>query len=183
MGRRAERQLGREPSLRDTTCEEDATVPAAAPTPLPGARSPVRPGCNRRTVPRPLGRTSCTTGWSDLAFTLQMVVTTGTGRTVGILETRRLNATTLADAKLEADRRVRRLRHAAFAAVEILDDRGTVVARRNNGERAHVAQPREKPTLLLARPNRCALPRGSQNHTRDLRARSSRERHHSIGVE
>jgi hypothetical protein len=72
-----------------------------------------------------------------MAFTLQMVVTTGTGRTVGILETRRLNATTLADAKLEADRRVRRLRHPAFAAIEILDDRGTVVARRNTGERTH----------------------------------------------
>ena len=34
-----------------------------------------------------------------MAFTLQMVVTTGTGRTVGILETRRFNATTLVDAK------------------------------------------------------------------------------------
>jgi hypothetical protein len=74
---------------------------------------------------------------ADMAFTLQMVVTTGTGRTVGILETRRLNATTLVDAKLEADRRVRRLRHPAFAAIEILDDRGTVVARRNIGERTH----------------------------------------------
>ena len=72
-----------------------------------------------------------------MAFTLQMVVTTGTGRTVGILETRRFNATTLVDAKLEADRRVRRLRHPAFAAIEILDAHGTVVARRKTGERAH----------------------------------------------
>jgi hypothetical protein len=65
-----------------------------------------------------------------MAFTFQMVVTTGSGRTVGILETRKLKATTLADAKVEADRRVRRLRHPAFAAIEILDDTGTVIARR-----------------------------------------------------
>jgi hypothetical protein len=95
----------------------------------------VRPGGRRRTL-CPAAWTHILHYWSDMAFTLQMVVTTGTGRTVGILETRKLNATTLADAKLEADRRVRRLRH-AFAAIEILDDRGTVVARRPTGERAH----------------------------------------------
>jgi hypothetical protein len=65
-----------------------------------------------------------------MSFTFQMVVTTGSGRTVGILETRKLKATTLADAKVEADRRVRRLRHPAFAAIEILDDTGAVIARR-----------------------------------------------------
>lgn len=131
------RRHGREPSLINTTCGENATVAAAAPTPFLWGEKPVSPDWNRRMVRRLFDRTPSRHGRLRHGLHVAVVVTTGSGRTVGILETRPLRATTLADAKVEADRRVRRLRHRAFAAVEILDDSGTVVARRHSGERAH----------------------------------------------
>ena len=66
-----------------------------------------------------------------MAFTLRMVVVDGCGRTVAIVETRRLRATALSDARTEADRHSRRAREPVQPnAFEIVDPDGTVVARR-----------------------------------------------------
>jgi hypothetical protein len=60
-----------------------------------------------------------------------MVVLGEGGKTVVIVETRPLRANTLSDAKAEADRKSRlQVERATFNGLEILDETGTVVARR-----------------------------------------------------
>jgi hypothetical protein len=64
-----------------------------------------------------------------------MVATNTAGNTVAILDTRRLRATTLAEAKIEASRRQRAVRQLAGHVLEIVDDNGAVLTRRQqNGK-------------------------------------------------
>ena len=69
------------------------------------------------------------------AFTARIVATSAAGDTVAILETRRLGAKTLAGAKVEVNRRRHAAKHLPRHVLEIVDDNGTVLARRQqNGK-------------------------------------------------
>jgi uncharacterized protein with ACT and thioredoxin-like domain len=68
-----------------------------------------------------------------MAFTLRMVVVDSFGKSVAIVETRRLTAVLLSGAKKEADRHSRRIRNIKATGLEIVDQNGTVVARRSYG--------------------------------------------------
>ena len=59
-----------------------------------------------------------------------MVATNIAGDTVAILDTRRLRSITLAKAKIEASRRQRAVKHLARHVLEIVDDDGVVLTRR-----------------------------------------------------
>jgi len=63
------------------------------------------------------------------------VTTSAAGDTVDILATRRLGAKTLAGAKVEVNRRRHAAKHLPRHVLEIVDDNGTVLARRQqNGK-------------------------------------------------
>ena len=72
-----------------------------------------------------------------MAFTVRLLATNATGDTVAILDTRRLGAKTLAEAKVEANRRQRALNHLAPNVLEIFDDSGEILtSRRHLGKHA-----------------------------------------------
>ena len=65
-----------------------------------------------------------------MAFTVRLLATNVTGDPVAILDTRRLGAKTLREAKVEANRRQRALNHLAPNMLEIFDDSGEILTRR-----------------------------------------------------
>jgi hypothetical protein len=72
-----------------------------------------------------------------MAFTVRLLATNATGDAVAILDTRRLVAKTLREAKVEANRRQRALNHLAPNMLEIFDDSGEILTRRrHSGKRA-----------------------------------------------
>src|SRR5215207_10086761 len=84
--------------------------------------------------PDPLGNGS--TRRTGMVFTARRVATNTAGETVAILATRRLGATTLAEAKIEASRRQRAVKQLAQHVLEIVDESGAVLTgRQQNGKR------------------------------------------------
>ena len=67
-----------------------------------------------------------------MAFTVRLLATNATGDMVAILDTRRLGAKTLREAKVEANRRQRALNHLAPNMLEIFDDSGEILTRRRH---------------------------------------------------
>jgi hypothetical protein len=67
-----------------------------------------------------------------MAFTVRLLATNATGDTVAILDTRRLGAKTLREAKIEASRRQRALKYLAPNMLEIFDDTGEILTRRRH---------------------------------------------------
>ena len=66
-----------------------------------------------------------------MAFTLRMVVVGEGGKAVVVVETRRLSAKTVSDAKTEADSKPWVVdERISFNSLEIVDQTGAVVARR-----------------------------------------------------